>query len=114
VLIGNGPVQVAVVLLVAATLARLVDRGSLVTTQAGSQSMIVMGLPAIAATGGPLGRWTDALVGAVVAILVVVLSPVDPRRPAREVSRRALGPLVEVLGLLARGLRDRDPDDVEE
>ena len=68
--IGTGLWQVAVVLFVAAILARLVDRGALLTTQAGVQAMVIVGLPTLAAGGGALGRWTDALVGGSVAFVM--------------------------------------------
>jgi len=65
-LIGSGPWQVALVLLVAATTARFLDRGVTFTTQAGVQALVIVGLPSLGASGGGFGRWTDAAVGGAV------------------------------------------------
>ncbi|MFH6691098.1 FUSC family protein, partial [Cellulosimicrobium funkei] len=72
--IGSGWWQVAVVLAVSALAARFIDRGAMLTTQAGVQAIVIVGLPA-AQAGGPLGRWTDALVGGAVALAVAALTP---------------------------------------
>lgn len=110
--IGTGPVQVAVVLLVAVLLARFLDRGDLLATQAGVQAMVIAVLPA-ASSGGPVGRWLDALVGGAVALVVAALSPQDPRRRVRSLAEEAATEIADVLGALAGGLRHRSPDDVE-
>ncbi len=112
--IGTGLWQVALVLFVAAMLARLVDRGALLTTQAGVQAMIIVGLPTLTATGGPFGRWTDALVGGGVAFAVAVLTPSDPRRHPRSLAQRATQEVAVVLHELAEGLAARSVADVED
>ncbi len=112
--IGTGLWQVAVVLFVAAILARLVDRGALLTTQAGVQAMVIVGLPTLAAGGGALGRWTDALVGGSVAFAVAVLTPSDARRQPRELAQRATREVADVLHELAAGLAAGSVTDVED
>lgn len=112
--IGTGWWQVACVLGVSALLARFLDRGHPMTMQAGVQSIVVVGLPAIAATGGPVGRWLDALVGGLVALAVVALTPSDLRRRPRRAAREALTELAEMLDVLARGLQDGSEEDVAE
>ena len=65
-LIGNGAWQVAVVLFVAAILARFLDRGGMLTTQAGVQALVIVGLPAVAATrrsARPVDRRRDRRCG---------------------------------------------------
>jgi uncharacterized membrane protein YgaE (UPF0421/DUF939 family) len=106
--IGTGPVQVAVVLAAAVLVARFLDRGDLLAVQAGVQAMVVVVLPA-SGTGGPLGRWLDALVGGVMALVVAALSPQDPRRRVRAVAEEAMSEIAEVLRTLAEGLRSREP-----
>ncbi|WP_028049671.1 aromatic acid exporter family protein [Cellulomonas sp. URHD0024] len=113
-LIGNGVWQVAVVLFVAATIARFIDRGALLTTQAGVQALVIVGLPALTASGGPLGRWIDAAIGGAVALVVAVLTPRDPRRHSRALARSACEELAGVLRVAARGLRAGSSDDVED
>jgi hypothetical protein len=103
--IGSGWWQVAVVLTVSALLARFIDRGPLLATQAGVQAIVIVGLPALGASGGPLGRWTDALVGGLVALAVAALTPTDPRRRPRSQARVAVDELARMLHVLARGLR---------
>ncbi|RMI13351.1 FUSC family protein [Cellulomonas triticagri] len=112
--IGTGPWQVALVLAGAALLARFLDRGPMLTTQAGVQAIVIVGLPAVGAAGGPVGRWTDALVGGLVALAVAALTPSDPRRRPRAQGRAAVEELAGMLRLLARGLRARSAPDVED
>jgi hypothetical protein len=104
--IGTGWWQVAVVLMVAALVARIVGPGALLTMQAGTQAIVIVGLPA--ASGGPLGRWTDALVGGAAALLVAVLWPGDARRRPRALAVQATTELAETLELIARGMRAKD------
>ncbi|WP_028045357.1 aromatic acid exporter family protein [Cellulomonas sp. URHE0023] len=113
-LIGNGVWQVAVVVFLAATIGRFIDRGALLTTQAGVQALVIVGLPALAASGGPLGRWIDAAIGGVVALAVALLTPRDPRRHSRALAHSACDELAGVLRLFARGLRDASSNDVED
>src|SRR5690606_25225324 len=80
--IGSGWWQIAVVVAVSALAARFIDRGAMLTTQAGVQAIVIVALP-VAQSGGPLGRWTDALVGGAVAFAVAALTPGDPRRRPR-------------------------------
>jgi len=112
--IGAGWWQIALVLGVSALIARFVDRGPALAMQAGVQSIVIVGLPAFAATGGSFGRWLDALVGGVIALAVVVLSPSDLRTRPRTAARAALVEFTETLEVLARGLRAGSPEDVEE
>lgn len=111
--IGSGAWQVAAALVVAALVARFLDRGQMFTMQSGVQAMIIVGLPASAVSGGPFGRWLDALIGGVVALAVAVLTPSDPRRHPRALARTAVEELAGVLHVLATGLTDRSEQDVE-
>lgn len=112
--IGSGWWQIALVLVLAASLGRFLDRGGLFTTQAGVQAIVVVGLPASVAGGSALGRWTDALVGGLVAVAVAALTPGDPRRLPRRAARRALLDLAAALRSLVRGLRVGDADEIED
>ncbi|MCA5894394.1 FUSC family protein [Isoptericola sp. NEAU-Y5] len=111
-LIGSGWWQLSVVMAVSALLARFVDRGALLATQAGVQAIVVVGLPVAVTQGGVWGRWTDALTGGAVALLVALLTPGDPRRRLRKLAGDATDELASVLELVARGLRDADVDDI--
>ncbi|GII97766.1 uncharacterized membrane protein YgaE (UPF0421/DUF939 family) [Sediminihabitans luteus] len=109
--IGSGWWQVGIVLATAVLIARFIDRGVMLATQAGVQSLVIVGLPP-GGTTGPLDRWTDALVGGAVALLVAVLTPGDPRRRPRSAGGDALTEVGRTLERLATGLRSGDPDDL--
>lgn len=105
--IGSGPWQLGLVLVLTGLAARFLDRGALLATQAGVQALVVVGLPALP-SGGPVGRWTDALLGGAVALVFAALSPSDPRARSRVQAREALGELGLMLRDLGSGLRAGD------
>lgn len=102
--LGVGAWQIGLALVVAALLARLVDRGPLLTAQAGLQAIIIVALPA-SLSGGSLGRWLDALIGGAVALAVAVIVPGRSWVRARSLSRTSLDELAGALALLAVALR---------
>ncbi|PJI95089.1 FUSC family protein [Luteimicrobium subarcticum] len=106
--IGSGAWQVALVLAVSALLARFIDRGPLLTTQAGVQAVVIVLLPPT--PGAPASRFVDALVGGGVALAVAAFSPNDPRRRLSALAQEAVEELRETLDLLARSLQERDTD----
>lgn len=110
--IGSGVWQIAVVMCIAVLSARFVDSGALLATQAGTQAIVIVGLPML--DGGPLGRWTDALVGGLVALLAALIMPGDLRRQPRVLGAKAVADMTQVLLVISRGLKDRCLDDVEE
>lgn len=112
--IGSGWWQIALVLGVSALIARFLDRAAILTVQAGVQAIIIVGLPQMAESGGALGRWTDALTGGLVALVVAALSPTDVRRHPRRLANHALGELAAMLGRLGAGLTSGSTADVEE
>lgn len=105
---GTGPVQIGVVLFVSALIARFLDSGQIATMQGGVQAVVVVGLPALAATSGPLGRWTDALIGGAVALVFALLFRGDPRKRPRALGRMVLGELSAMLSSIAVGVRTGD------
>lgn len=110
--IGVGVLQIGLVLALSALVARFIDRGALLTTQAGVQAIVIVGLP-LASTGGGFGRWTDALVGAAVAFLVAAFTPSDLRRQPRRIGREGLIELARTFEAVAHGVRTGDPADRE-
>lgn len=107
-LFGTGAVQIGVVLVLAALIARFLDRGQLLTTQAGVNGIVIVGLPWLSSTQGGFGRWTDALVGAALALVVAALTPGDVRTRPRELVRAGLGETAGVLDSVAEALRHGD------
>ncbi|WP_246036407.1 FUSC family protein [Cellulomonas telluris] len=111
-LIGSGPWQMALVLFLAALLGRFLDAGPMLTTQAGVQAIVIVGLPSFAGAG-PFDRWVDAVVGGGVALAVALLTPNDPRRHPRRLARAAVHELAGMLHAVARGLARTSSDDLE-
>ena len=79
---GTGGWQVLLAVVVAMTLAIVLDASPLLITQAGVQSAIVTTLAPSAGAG--LGRWLDAVCGGLVALVAAAVVPGSPlRRPRR-------------------------------
>lgn len=106
-IIGSGPWQIALVLIAAALSARFIDRGVMFTMQAGVQAVVVVALP-VQASGAPMNRWIDAVVGGAMAIAVAALLPTDPRKEPRAQVSGVLNELGAVLNNLAKSLRAGD------
>jgi len=109
--IGTGWWQLSTVLFTAALLARFVDSGAFLATQAGSQAIVIAGLPSI--VGGPYGRAVDAAVGGLVALLFTIFTPYRPGKSARNNSAAAAAALSTTASLLASGLIAGDPNTME-
>ncbi|WP_182525898.1 FUSC family protein [Nocardioides dongkuii] len=80
--IGTGAWQVSLIVVLAMTSALLLDGGQLFVTQAAVQSIIVTAL--VPAPGAAFTRWTDAVVGGVVALVAATAVPAAPLRRPRE------------------------------
>ncbi|GAA1352063.1 FUSC family protein [Falsarthrobacter nasiphocae] len=100
---GTGLWVAALVLMISILLARFLDPSSILTTQMGLQSLLVILLPA--PDGGPFTRSLDAVVGGTFALIIVALWPQDPRKQSHSEVRDALnefaGVLRECAGALA-------------
>ncbi|GIF73615.1 FUSC family protein [Asanoa siamensis] len=89
-LIGRGPLQLAVVVVLAAGLALLVSGGKMLLNQATTTAVLIVALYPSAGAGIYYERWIDALIGAGVALGVrAVIVPLAPlftlRRSTAEV-----------------------------
>lgn len=105
--LGSGGWQVGLALAVAALLARFLDSGPLMTTQAGMQAVIIVALPA-SITGGSLGRWTDALLGGTLALVAAVLVPGRSWRRGHILAEAGMREIAGLLAMLAAALRRGD------
>lgn len=105
--IGSGTWQIAVVILGAGTLARLLDSGNLFGFQVTIQSLLVMIMP-ITPGMTPGGRVVDALTGVTVAILIHLLTSGDPRRVQRKAATRFFRELEDTMVSLALAARSGD------
>lgn len=102
--IGGGVWQIAVMIFVAAMLARFIDSGVMFAMQVGIQSMLVMVMPATPSMA-PGSRFVDAVTGVVVAIVIYLLFSGDPRRPQRRAAERFYVELEDTLVSLAVAAR---------
>ncbi|MDR1449626.1 MAG: FUSC family protein, partial [Propionibacteriaceae bacterium] len=111
-----GVPQLLVVLLVAPLIGRFVDHSELLTFQAAMQSVIVVGMAAASAVAAPgaLGRWTDALVGTLCALVFVIVHPNKPSVTPLLRARLSLASLSRAATVLARGVREADDEALTE
>lgn len=105
-LLGSGPLQMALVVVTAMAIAVVLSSGQLVVIQAGVQSVFIV---AFAVSGGQgLSRWLDALVGGLVALVIGALAPTTPvARPRVEAARTVRG-VAATLRDVAAALRTGD------
>jgi len=105
--LGAGAWQLAVALLLAGLIGRLLDRGDLFTIQSGVNAMVVvgMGTALTADVGAGPSRMIDALVGAGVALVFAILLPGDVLNRPRSYVGNLLTELATVFGMLGEGLR---------
>jgi len=106
--IGHGGWQLGAVVLIAMTLALLVDGGGLIVNQAALQAVFVIALPP--PSGGYITRWQDALVGGVTALVVAFFLPADPRREMRDNVALVVRAVAEALRRSTAAARHRDPE----
>jgi uncharacterized membrane protein YgaE (UPF0421/DUF939 family) len=110
-LIGAGPVQIGVIVLLAVLLATAVGGGAPLIVQSASSAVLVATLTST--TGQPWTRFMDALVGGGIALVVMtVLLPLNPLTVVRRAADPALRAFTGGLHDAARGLADGDAGEV--
>ncbi|WP_404288522.1 aromatic acid exporter family protein [Glutamicibacter arilaitensis] len=103
---GQGIWQAAAVMSLSLVIARYLDSGAIFSTQLGMQSALVVLLPISA--DGPFARSFDAMTGSVLALLIIVLWPSDPRRTPIGALSDLLKELSEALIECSWAVRDDD------
>jgi uncharacterized membrane protein YgaE (UPF0421/DUF939 family) len=112
-LIGSGPWQIGLIVVLAVLVATAVGGGPPLINQSASSAVLVATLTA--ATGLPWTRFFDALVGGAVGLVVMtLLLPLNPLTVVRRAADPALTALSDGLHQVARGMAGADPDLVEE
>ena len=106
--IGSGSWQLALVVVLAMSTALLLDAGILFVTQAAVQSIVVTTL--IPDPGAALTRWSDAVVGGVVALVAATLVPRAPLRRPREQAAVVVRKVSGLLRAAATVMTEGDPD----
>jgi len=110
--LGSGWWQISLIVALAMSAAFLLDGGQLFVTQAAVQSIVVAGL--VAGPSQAFTRWTDAVVGGLVALVAATVVPAAPLRRPREqaavVMRKIAGLLRAAGEVMADGESDRALD----
>jgi uncharacterized membrane protein YgaE (UPF0421/DUF939 family) len=107
--LGVGPLQIALVSLLAMSAAVVLGGQSLVVTQAAVSAIFITTVTV--AHNAPFDRFFDALIGGAVALVVnLVLFPLEPVRLAQRAARPLLEELAAVLDDVAGALVARDHD----
>ena len=106
VLFGAGVWQVVLVCAIAMSLATLVGAGPLITTQAGANSIAVLVMAPSPIYG--FDRWTDAVIGSTLALLVATVAPSGPLRKPGEVAAKVVAGMADTLEAAADALAGKD------
>jgi len=106
--IGHGGWQLGAVVLLAMSLALLLDGGGLIVNQAALQAVFVVALPP--PHGGYITRWQDALVGGGTALVIAFMLPADPRPAMRTGIAVVVRDVAGALRRSAEAARQGDPD----
>ncbi|GIE97946.1 FUSC family protein [Paractinoplanes rishiriensis] len=112
-LIGSGPWQIGLIVLLAVLVATAVGGGTPLVVQSASSAVLVATLTS--ATGLPWTRFLDALVGGGVGLAVMtVLLPLNPLTVVQRAAGPALQALADGLRSVADGIRAGDADRIDE
>ncbi|WP_300681224.1 FUSC family protein [Nocardioides sp.] len=80
--LGEGPVQITLIVALAMSIALVADGGQVFVNQAAVQGIFVSAM--VPGPGSAWTRWTDALVGGAVALIAAAIVPAAPLRRPRE------------------------------
>lgn len=103
-LVGQGVWQLAVLLLAVLVIARIVSTDPTFAVVAATPAALTFLLPV--PDGGPWYRVLDAVIGGVVALIVTVLIPRDPRRSSLRDGKALYSLLSQAVGNVVDGLRE--------
>jgi uncharacterized membrane protein YgaE (UPF0421/DUF939 family) len=104
--IGSGSWQITLVVILQMTAAVLLYGGAVFVTQSAVQAVVVTTL--LANTGAAFTRWTDALVGGVVALAAATVVPAAPLRRPREQAAKVLRKVRDLLLAAGEVMRTGD------
>ena len=105
--IGVGAWQISLIVTLAVCIAVLLGAGNLIASQAAATAVLVAALPAADAS---YTRFTDALIGGVIGLLVVFAVPRSPLAPLRRMVEPFLSETATALAASADALETRDAD----
>ena len=104
--LGAGPWQMAVVVVLAMAIAIVVSSGQLLVIQAGVQSVFIVAL--VVSQSAAVSRWLDALVGGLVALVIGAIAPTSPVRRPRAEAARTVRDIASTLRDVVAALRRSD------
>ena len=104
--LGTGAWQMALVVVLAMSIAVVLSSGQLLVIQAGVQAVFIVAL--VADQSAALSRWLDALVGGVVALVIGAVAPTSPVNRPRAVAARTVREVSSTLRDVVAALRRRD------
>lgn len=106
---GVGLWQIAIVIFTGLVVGNLLNSGVLFVNQIAIQALYVVAVPVTLATQ-PFERTIDAIVGAVVAILMALIVPSDARKRPRNRAANLLYEISYLLKEIAKAVRTADAD----
>lgn len=106
VLFGAGVWQVVLVCAIAMSLATLVGASPVITTTAGANSIAVLVMAPSPIYG--VERWTDAVIGSALALLVATVAPSGPLRKPGEIAAKVVAGMADTLEAAADALSAKD------
>ena len=106
VLFGAGVWQVVLVCAIAMSLATLVGASPVITTTAGANSIAVLVMAPSPIYG--VERWTDAVIGSALALLVATVAPSGPLRKPGEIAAKVVAGMADTLDAAADTLSAKD------
>lgn len=101
--------QIFLLMSVMPLLGRMIDRSEMTAFQMGIQSVVMASMITggmVSATDGVFGRWTDALTGAVVALIATLILPINTESRPRRYSVLALKDFSRALRALGIGMEE--------
>lgn len=107
--VGTGFWQIALVVGLAITLGKLLDKGVLLANQAAFGAVLIATILPPGSSGG-LDRMVDAFVGGMVGLLVIAMFPESPLRHGRKEIAMLMGVTAKVLDEVALALKSGDTD----
>ena len=110
--LGFGWWQLLLIMLVTPLIARFIDRADLMTFQSTINALVVASMATLILADGQtqtgLARWSDALVGAGVALIASIILPTDITTRPRRYASTAILRLSDALGAIGEGLSKGD------
>lgn len=114
-LIGRGPLQMAVIVLLTVVVSILLGIRGLALTQAANSGVLLAAVLPVAGAGNPaVTRFLDAMIGGLCGLAMTLLLPRNPVRDIDTEVRRLLRQLASVLRGVARSMREDDPQVAQE